>query len=52
MNYNKLFTMVIRFLLIQEGLLSVTVVPIRSDSDLMFCLESYQKFRIDRSLVY
>ena len=29
-----------------------TVVPTRSDSDLMFCLQSYQGLRIDRSLVY
>ena len=29
-----------------------TVVPTRSDSDVMFSLQSYQDLRIDRSLVY
>ena len=29
-----------------------TVVPAKSDSDIMFCLQSYQAFRIDRSLLY
>ena len=33
-------------------MVSSTVVPARSDSDLMFCLQSYQGLRIDRSLVY
>ena len=32
--------------------LSSTVLPAKSDSDLMFCLESYQGLIIDRSLVY
>ena len=32
--------------------LAFTVLPARSDSDLMFCLQSYQGLRIDRSLVY
>ena len=31
---------------------SVTVVPTKSDSDVVICLQSYQGFRIDRSLVY
>ena len=29
-----------------------TVLPAKSDSDIMFCLQSYQGLRIDRSLVY
>ena len=29
-----------------------TVLPTKSDSDVMFCLQSYQGIRIDRSLVY
>ena len=32
--------------------LKATVVPAKSDSDVMFCLQSYQGRRIDRSLVY
>ena len=29
-----------------------TVLPAKSDSDAMLCLQSYQGFRIHRSLVY
>ena len=29
-----------------------TVLPAKSDNDIMFCLQSYQGLRIDRSLVY
>ena len=29
-----------------------TVVPAKSDSDVIFCLQKYQGLRIDRSLVY
>ena len=29
-----------------------TVMPAKSDSDVMFCLQCYQGRRIDRSLVY
>ena len=29
-----------------------TVLPAKSDSDIMFCLHSYQGLIIDRSLVY
>ena len=29
-----------------------TVLPAKSGSDAMFCLQSYQGFKIDRSLVY
>ena len=29
-----------------------TVLPTKSDSDVMFCLQSYQGLKIDRSLVY
>ena len=31
---------------------NATVLPAKSDSDVMFCLQSYQGLRIDRSLVY
>ena len=30
----------------------ITVVPAKSDSDVIFCLQSDQGLRIDRSLVY
>ena len=30
----------------------ITVQPAKSDSDIMVCLQSYQGFIIDRSLVY
>ena len=30
----------------------ITVLPVKSDSDIMFCLQSYQGFMIDRSFVY
>ena len=29
-----------------------TILPAKSDSDIMFCLQSYQGFIIDRSLVF
>ena len=29
-----------------------TILPAKSDSDAMLCLQSYQGFRIDRSPVY
>ena len=29
-----------------------TIVPSKSDSDVMICLQSYEGLRIDRSLVY
>ena len=29
-----------------------TVLPAKIDSDVMFCLQSYQGLMIDRSLVY
>ena len=29
-----------------------TVVPTKSDSDVIFCLQSYKGLRIDKSLVY
>ena len=31
---------------------SNTVLPAKSDSDIMFCLQSYQKLIIDRLFVY
>ena len=31
---------------------NATVLPAKSDSDFMFCLQSYQGLIIDRSLVY
>ena len=30
----------------------LTVLPAKSDSDVKFCLQSYQGLSIDRSLVY
>ena len=30
----------------------ITVMPAKSDSDVMFCLQSYQGLVFDRSLVY
>ena len=30
----------------------VTILPAKSDSDVMLCLQSYQGLMIDRSLVY
>ena len=32
--------------------LVLTILPAKSDSDVMFCLQSYQGLMIDRSLVY
>ena len=32
--------------------LAITVLPAKSDSDIMFCLHSYQGLRTDRSFVY
>ena len=29
-----------------------TVLPAKSDSDFMFCVQSYQRLIVDRSLVY
>ena len=33
-------------------MMTCTVMLAKSDSDVMFCLQSYQRLRIDRSLVY
>ena len=41
---------VYKVLLIQLQVFAV--LPVKSDSDVMFCLQKYQQFRIDRSLVY
>ena len=30
----------------------IIILPAKSDSDVMFCLQSYQGLRIDRSRVY
>ena len=30
----------------------ISVLQVKSDSDVMFCLHSYQRLIIDRSLVY
>ena len=32
--------------------MNTTALPAKSDSDVMFCLQSYQGLKIDRSLVY
>ena len=29
-----------------------TVLPVKSDSEVMFCLQNYQGLRVDKSLVY
>ena len=34
------------------SVLGATVLPAKSDSDFMFCLQSYQGLKINRSLVY
>ena len=48
---------VTRFAIFESGLYTLrpradTVLPAKSDVDFMFCLQSYQGFIIDRSLVY
>ena len=66
--HNICFDQVIRKIIFQYALLSgglitsvsdiittisrPTVLPANSDSDIMFCLQSYQGLRINRSLVY
>ena len=40
------------FLEVQMKKTWFTVLSVMSDSDVMFCLQSYQGLRIDRSLVY
>ena len=35
-----------------HGEVTVTVLPAKSVSDVMFCLQCYQGLRMDRSLVY
>ena len=39
-------------LLLEYIFLRITVLPAKSDSDVMFCLQSYEGLMIDRSLVY
>ena len=36
----------------KEGNSAFTVLPAKSDNEVMFCLQSYQGLSIDRSLVY
>ena len=36
----------------QRSIIYSTVLPAKSDSDVKFCLQSYQGLKIDRSLVY
>ena len=38
--------------IIHNNINRTTVLPAKSDSDVMFCLQSYQGLIIDRSLVY
>ena len=38
--------------LLTNIMLITTVVPAKSDSDVIFCLQSYQGLSIDRSFVY
>ena len=35
-----------------QSMVLLIVMPAKSDSDVMFCLQSYQGLIIDRSLVY
>ena len=49
----KLIKLASRSLRLSEQTISTgTILPAKSDSDAMFCLQSYQGLRIDRSLVY
>ena len=49
---NSLLTQLEKFISSFKEMLVSTVLPAKSDSDVMFCLQSYQGLRIDRSLVY
>ena len=42
----------ILFFAFQVSNVQLTVLPAKSDSDVMFCLHSYPRLRNDRSLVY
>ena len=48
MPHNAAFHTVLHCL--QKYLFAGTVLPAKSDSDAVFCLQSYQGLRIDRSL--
>ena len=37
---------------VSQALLVTAVLPAKSDSDFIFCLQSYQGLIIDKSLVY
>ena len=50
--YGKDLIKLIRFRFVYNGSLFVTVLPAKSDSDDMLCLQSYQGLVIDKSLVY
>ena len=54
MNVSKLYETYIDWLtvFIWQQYRSTTVMPAKSDSDVMFCLQSYQGLKIDRSRVY
>ena len=49
---NSLLTQLEKFISSFKEMLVSTVLPAKSGSDVMFCLQSYQGLRIDRSLVY
>ena len=36
----------------EHEILTASLLPAKSDSGVMFCLQTYQRLRIDRSLAY
>ena len=51
--WSQMWDTVLDIMFSKEQLIRVgTVLPAKSDSDVMFCLQSYQGLTIDRSLVY
>ena len=50
-NWRFLALIICDFLLVLKVAI-YTVLPAKSDSDVMFCLQLYQSITIDRSLVY
>ena len=51
--WGQMWDTVLDIMFSKEQLIRVgTVLPAKRDSDVMFCLHSYQVLTIDRSLVY
>ena len=44
--------LIVFFEAVFASMIKSTVLPAKSDSDIMFCLQSYQECINDRSLVY